>query len=223
MPVRSTLRTGYIFMSQENSPAEQPSEPLPEEVREISAAELVSDDTDRPVADNTAIQGSPLDRPDDPTEKPKKRGRPKLSDEEKARRAAERQKAPPDFGDIGGRPTGQAVPIKPPRNYGMEAAQLFIPVSSVLGKLLGPHWGIEVDQEKKEVKFTPEQSAYLASMAAWLEYEQFPEINPRWGFAIATAAYMIPKVKTDPTPERLKIAWIKVSGWFKRIFTRKRE
>lgn len=200
----------------------------------VSADSLVGDDTDRPVADNTRMPDNVSETtPETPSnsEPISKRGRKPLDEAEKKRRALLRTKAklegrpPPDFSDLGGvKKTiiGVAAPITTPaRNYVQEAAMVFVPVSAMLGKMLGPHWGIEIDQEKKNIKFTDEQQAYLTALAQWIEYEQFPPASPRIGFIIATLAYSIPKTRIDPTPERLKIAYLKVSGWVKSLFKKK--
>ena len=207
----------------------------------VMASQLVADDTDRPKADNSR----PLPETEKPEEKPpekengvdaaRREKQKAYMKEWKAKKRAEKaprvEKAPPSFGDLGGNaigpnPTtpgnsaGILNPVVTKRDYGVEAVSLFVPVSMFLGKTLGDHWGVEVDNEKKTLAFTPEQNAYIASLARWLEHEKFPPMSPRYEFLIQTAAYSLPKLKTDPTPERLKIGWLKVSGWFKRIFKR---
>jgi hypothetical protein len=191
------------------------------------ASTLVEDDTDNPTADNKEPEKPEEPRqipsiPTSGTDTTKKRGRPKLTDEEKAARKAERQnRPPPSFGDLP-KSGGSGIYAAPKsRDYQAEAVSLFVPVSMALEKALGKHWGIAIDQEKKTVALSEEQQRFILQMAQWLEYEQFSPMSPRWGMAFVTAAYALPRLKTEPTPERLKIAWLKLSGIFKRVFKRK--
>lgn len=201
----------------------------------ISSDDLIADDTDSPKADNklpppdspVAPGASNSPSPDQtagnvnppPSTGPKKRGRKPMTDAEKAqskqiREAIKAGKPAPDFSSLNTRSgNGQPQTVKAPRDYYLEACSIFVPVSAITSKLLGPHWGVPiVDKEinglmQKTMEPTEEQKQYLAQMARWLEHEQFPEISPRWGFVIATAGYVIPKTKQDPTPERLSKAW----------------
>ncbi len=220
---------------QENeTPAESPELEVPDSspgglgtVEKVTADDIIADDDDSPKADNKL---PPPDAPNAlesemagnvaPPDAPKKRGRKKMTDEEKARakeiREAVRGNRAPDFSKLpsgssssGGGSSGGKVP----RDYYIEACNLFFPCSFVAEKWLGPHWGIPIEERtvagiaQKCLAPTDEQKQYLANMARWLEYEQFPELNARWSFLIATIGYTAPKFKQDPTPTRLKSAW----------------
>lgn len=228
-------------MSDENESKEaDPNETV--EIQEVdglplvktTAENLVADDTDSPIADNKLPPPESASAPA-PTpaevfgDSPKRRGRPPWTEEERAlrkKRKAERDAGinPPDFTDLGGRPAG-ATPQSPlvqptaPRNFYFEAMTVFVPASTFASGMLGAHWGVEIDQEKKEVKLTPEQQAFVTQMASWMEYEKFGPMNPRYMFIAACLAYSIPKLKTDPTPERLKIIWVRTAGFFSRAWS----
>lgn len=204
-------------------------------LRVISASTLVDNDKDRPIADaNPQPRPEPVnpDRPDDPTE-PKKRGRPKLSDEEKEARKKAKAAGlpPPNFDDIRrvGNPSsvGLGVPVVAPRDYTKDAASLYIPASMALGQFLGDHWAIKMNDARTALEFTPEQLSYMNDLARWLEYEQFGPINPRYKIIFSTIAYAAPRLRTDPTPHRLKNLWgtmrETVGGWFGRKKKNQRE
>lgn len=210
----------------------QGSEPFPRadseigDAKIISAASLVAADTDRPVADTAALrvpeahESPPADAPAEPAKRG--RGRPKGSKTKPAAPVESASRPPPSFDDLNGKAPAAGSPalIAPQvkRNYHLEAASIFIPASSVAAQFFGEHWGVQIDQEKKQIKFTPEQEAYLASMAAWLEFEQFPPMNPRYGFLFATLAYAGPKLQTEPTPTKIKTYAARVSAWWKNTF-----
>lgn len=203
----------------DDSPME-PSDAVP-----ISASDIVSSDTDRPKADNKldSFVSQPRDIPSAP-EAGKKRGRPKLTDEQKAASAAQRaNRPPPSFDDLkNSNAPRPGIPLATPtRDYQAEAMQLFVPLSMAAGKWLGDHWGLKIDHDKKQVDLTDEQKNYVYTMGKWLEYEQFPPLNPRWGFVIASAAYIAPKVRTDPTPEKLKVFWDGVKKLWNKIIGKK--
>jgi hypothetical protein len=240
-------------MSEDTNTQKTPAEEKPVNSRAtpISADDLIANDTDAPVADNrvpppeakpeefTLSNEAPNVNPPPSSGTGKKRGRPKLTDEERAARAAQKANAmpgampgapkpPPDFSDLG-KATGGALqpsqPARPPRDYYAEACNLFFPVSFACEKWLGPHWGVPIVEreieglKRKTLEPTDEQKAYLSQMARWLEYEQFPELNARYGFIIASVGYAAPKMKTSPTPERLKAAW----DWIRVKILRKKQ
>lgn len=226
----------------DTSREELPEVPNPENATVVSAASLVAMDSDRPIADNKITMVATPIAESAPPEIPSSlqpgkkdgRGRKPLSEDEKNRRAVLRAQAkaegkpPPDFSDIKSGAvsgaTGAASAIaKPvtPRNYYLEATAIFVATSTLAGKMMGPHWSIDIDHEKKEVKFTEEQKAYIMQLAGWIEYEKFSPASPRIMMAVATIAYCAPKLKTEPTPEKLKHAWISVSSFFKRLFGKK--
>lgn len=211
----------------------------------ISASSLVASDKDRPIADavitapasDEAREGG--DNDDTAEGEAKKRGRKKMSDEEKAQAKRERDafkaaKGNPDFAKILGTNAGPSSPSDKPtgRNYFAEAVEIFVPCSFAAGKMLGDHWGIKIkeaklDKEGKTIEppgldFTEDQKQYLQSMARWLEYEQFPPMDARMGMIIASAAYGIPRAQQAPTPERVKGLWKKCVHVFEVIFKNKK-
>jgi hypothetical protein len=188
--------------------------PEDEPAEAVEASQLVSDDKDRPIADNKI---EPPKQDVQQTEQPRKQGRPRLSDEEKAQakrirdevKARMAGKPPPDFHDVRGTTPTVLPPVS--RNYQDEFIQIFVPLSMFFGKTLGDHWGLVIDQNKKSIDFTEEQKAYIITGAKWLEYEQWPPLSPRFAFIAHTLAYAGPKVRIEPTPERLKkfFTWIR--------------
>lgn len=221
--------TAKLFMESPSNP-ENKTEEKPEvyqgnempPVASVSASRFIDDDKDRPIADNNN-KPPPLTPTENAAPTPegvKKRGRPKLSDEQKATNAAQRSNKPgPDFGRItGGNKEAVGIQslaqVKPPRNYQQEALNIFVPLSMGAAKFLGPQFSIPIHQERGP-ELTEEQKHYVQSFAGWLEYEEFPELNARWTFGISSLAYWSPKFKTNPTPGRLKLAWLKMKVlWF---------
>lgn len=194
------------------------------EAEKVTAESLVSADKDRPIADNK-IEPPPLITAETPRDK--KRGRPKMTEEQKVAAKTEREKrGRADFSDITATPSGGPKPetvisSQPTRNYFQEACEMFIPLSFAAGKFMGPHWEIPIkdatlDKEGKTITppcldFTEEQKQLLQSWSRWLEYEQFPPMNARLGFFISMVAYTAPKFRQKPTPEKLKV----FSDWCK--------
>lgn len=223
------------------------------EAQPIAASTLVADDKDRPIADNKirpgVAPGSPAPAPaGTPASAPKSKAHStaEYQREYRAKKRAEAGKAgprlqgaqaataapqsttrpPPSFADLGrGAPVPGAVVVnKPPRNYMQEAASLFIPVSAAAGKFLGPHWGIEVEAgPPPKIKFTPEQEAYLVTVAQWIEYNQFPPMNPNLAMTLGSIAYVVPKLTVDPTPARIRGAWERLVDLYCKLTGRERK
>jgi hypothetical protein len=194
-------------------------------VRRVTAAGLVSDDTDRPKADAEPIRIQ--DRPDDPvggpspSEMPKTRR--KMAPEERQRRKIERAKAllegkpPPSFSDLGGGKV-QGIPTpQPKRDYTQEALAIFVPTSLAAAKFWGNHWGVDFDPVSKAIKLTNEQIAYVQSLAEEIEYEGWGQMNPRYKFLFHSVMYCGPRFRTEPTPARIAAMWHKVSDFFRKI------
>jgi hypothetical protein len=229
-PTKEEIAAREFADQTDEAAGDSPPKPLGDAIP-TTAASFVSDDTDRPIADNKAeipppLQATPQGAPVPETQVKRGRGRPKGGG--KANPGPGKQvppsgaKAAPSFADLGVNVGTNAGPVMPPpRNYFNEATELFVPGSFFLSKMLGPHWGIEIDQEKHCISFTEEQKQYLTGIARWLEYEQFPPMSPRLGFFIQSIAYVAPRVKTEPTPERLKIGYLRITGWFRRLFSGK--
>lgn len=200
------------------------------EVIEISAASLVGDDTDRPVADNDLDDPGPYvpnsPSPNSPENEQAEIDRRKgaWSEEKKAKGRATRaaRRANPNFNDLGGN-RASPVPVgPPPRDYYQEALQIFLPTSFFAAKMLGEHWTVAIRQPVRDqdgkiitpggIDLAPAQTQYVSSMAEWLKYKQFGPMNGDLAFIVASLAYIVPHVKTDPTPEKLKKAWTWIKG-----------
>lgn len=204
-----------------------------EAAKPVEASRLVDDDTDRPVADNKIEspvnpenQTSPGNNPQPQTDAPKKRGRKPYTPEQKAAVAqAKREgKPPPNFSDIkGGVPQNRATLADPnsamrQRDYVSEFTSIFVPVSMALGKMMGPQFGIPIDAVERRPKLSHEQEMYIMSGAKWLEYEQFPELSPRFGFVLGSITYFGPKFREEPTFSRVKIWYLKTKGFLFGLF-----
>ena len=209
-----------------------------------TAGALVSDDNDSPPVDDNPRELFSRDLDESPPIVPRetisgevepakrKPGRPKLTEEEKARRASERAKGP-DFSALnGGSPkasvstdpiqsTSQPKATKPPRDYRLEAEQLFLAVSVPAGQILGPHWGVAWDDVSKRPKYTEEQNQFVMTTANWLEYEKFSPLNPRTVMIIACLGYFGPKFQVEPTKSKV-LSWLKKGkDFFSKLIGRK--
>lgn len=190
------------------------------DVTPVTAAELVGDDTDRPVADAVLPEAAPGESPLPPVD-----GRKTMWTDERKAAAKERNakkraaKAPPLFDDLNKGPTGAMTGTAAPttRNYYQEFLQMYIPASFMAANFLGQHWGINIRQAEiapdgkvvtpAGIALSDEQMQYVSAGGEWLKYEQFGPMTGRLAFIVATIAYMAPRFKAEPTPTKLKAGW----------------
>jgi hypothetical protein len=117
----------------------------------------------------------------------------------------------PNFSDLTGERPAEQQQVQGFDVYKAQAEYYFDFAESQLAAYIGPEWNKQSDEEK---------AAVVLPLAKYLEKTQAKELSPGMLLLVAVGTYGARRVQHPNTKEKLILAWLKVRGFFQRVFAR---